>query len=102
MLNWVRTQILLGISAEKIQSKVERFVKDGEFKNEDDAHLLQVHLIAVSHLENRGSAEKIVKHMKGFKLLLDHQKENGLISDDIYRILKADADLLITKWQNGT
>jgi hypothetical protein len=38
--------------------------------------------------------------MNGFQALLDHQKDNNLISDKAYNNLKADADAMIEIWQS--
>lgn len=60
---------------------------------------LKLHLTAVGRYEEQQADRKIVKHMEDFKLLLDFQKENGLISQKVYEVLKTDADALILKWQ---
>lgn len=87
------------ISAASIKARVERFATEGEFANEQVARSLTIHLIVVSHYEGKEQAEKVVKHMEGFKQLLDHQQENGLISEEAYHDLYADAEKLIEKWQ---
>lgn len=87
------------ISAENMKKLVERFQKGGEFKNSDASRSLLTHLTALSHYEEKGLSDKIVKHTKGFKLLLNHQKDNDFISDHAYQIMTAHADYLITKWQ---
>lgn len=87
------------ISAAEMKSQVEQLEKDGEFENEQAAHALKVHLIAVDHFEKKEEAEKVVKHMNGFKALIKHQKENALISEKAYNTLKMNADDLIAKWQ---
>lgn len=78
---------------------VERLEEQGEFADESVARSLKVHLTAVDHFETEESAEKVVKHVEGFKRLLDHQRENALISERAYNILKDNADDLIQKWQ---
>ena len=78
---------------------VEDFGPDGEFKNEAAAHSLEVHLIAVERFEKQAASKKIVKHMEGFKLLLDHQLESELISRKAHYILSIGADDLIMKWK---
>jgi DNA/RNA endonuclease YhcR with UshA esterase domain len=87
-------------SAADVKASVERFEKDGEFANDVAAHLLKIHLTAVSHYEKQGRADKVVKHMKGFEVLLDHEKEKQWISDRVCQSLKADAEALIEKWQS--
>lgn len=83
----------------KMQTSVEQFDEEGEFNNGDTVHALNMHLIAVEHYEKKGSAKKVVKHMKGFKSLLGHQKENDKISKKAYTTLKNDSDSLIQIWK---
>lgn len=85
--------------ASGIKALVQYLQEKGEFTNDEAARALEIHLTAVNHYEDKGSAEKVVTHMKGFKRLLDHQKANGLISEDAYQTVNADADYLINKWQ---
>lgn len=89
---------VVSTSAADMKQLVDYFDKNGEFESDDAAHALKIHLTAVSHYEEKQLAEKVVKQMKNFKVLLDHQKENQLISNSAYNRLKADADYLIEKW----
>ncbi len=67
--------------------------------SEKDYRSLVVHLTAVSQFEKKGAAEKVIKHMETFKKLLDYQLENELITQELYEILKANANSLIQKWE---
>lgn len=87
------------LSAANMKKLVNQFMESGAFANDHTARALTMHLSAVSLYEEKGLAEKVVKHMEGFKLLLNHQKENELISEAAYDALKADANDLIEKWQ---
>lgn len=87
------------ISAANMKTRVERFEEEGEIKNEHAAHSLKVHLTAVSVYEGKELGDKVVKHMEGFRGLLEHQKENEWISEKAYDRLKMDTDYLIGKWQ---
>lgn len=78
---------------------VERYAKEGEITGDEAARSLKTHLIAVNHYEEKEQANKVVKHMKGFKLLLAQQKESGFISDAVYNRLMSDSNYLIEKWQ---
>lgn len=82
-----------------MKSLVERFEETGEIKDKGAAHALKIHLTAVEQYEKKEQAEKAVKHMKGFKLLLNHQVENNLTSEKAYNALTVDADSLINKWE---
>lgn len=93
-LDYVDTQL----SADGMKTLVERLKTEGEFKNDTITHALTMHLTTVGRYEAQDLAEKVVKHMKGFKLLLEHQKENEAISGKAYSYLVTEADRLIEKW----
>ncbi|AXF57997.1 gamma-glutamyltransferase [Salicibibacter kimchii] len=79
---------------------VNRFEDEGEFENEETARDLLLHLTSINHYENQGDDEKVIRHMEeGFNDLLNHQNENGLISEEAHDILQAQADRLIEKLQ---
>lgn len=82
-----------------LQKLVDDLEKAGEFSNSSVARSFKVHLTAVALYEKQEAAGKVVKHMESFKQLLDHQKENDLISKKAYELLKAYTDSLIKKWQ---
>ncbi|GGJ98820.1 hypothetical protein GCM10007063_21370 [Lentibacillus kapialis] len=84
-------------SASTLKTLVEDLAADREFSSDRAAHALKVHLDAVSHYEDKGSAEKVIKHMEGFKNLLEHQQDN--MSEDAFETLQTDADYLIGKWR---
>ncbi|MBY7144401.1 beta-N-acetylglucosaminidase domain-containing protein [Virgibacillus sp. NKC19-3] len=86
-------------SASLISDSVEQFKKDGEIETDRVARALTIHLTAVSQYEKREASEKVVKHMEGFKQLLDQQREEELISEDAYDVLNDEADNLIQQWQ---
>lgn len=98
--NTIRSQYLLYTSsATELKALVERLAAEGEIANDGAAHALNVHLTAVIRYEEKELAEKVVKHLGGFQLLLGHQQENGLISDHAHDTLQAEADALILQWQ---
>ena len=94
-----RTETPQAENAADIKSSVEQFEEEGAFKDDESAHALKIHLTAVGQYEKKEATEKVVKHMKSFKLLLDHQREKELISKEAYNALVIDADALIKKWQ---
>lgn len=53
----------------------------------------------MAQYENQKAVEKVVKHMKSFKVLLEYQKESNLISENTYKDLISNANLLIKNWQ---
>lgn len=77
---------------------VERFEDEGEFQNDRAVRSLKTHLIALERYEKQEKAEKVIKHLKGFKLLLDQQLDKELISKKAYNALKTHADALVEKW----
>ena len=96
--NQIADDLVDDVSATSIIALVERFEEEGEFANYGTARSLLVHLISVDRFENQGETDKVVKHMKSFNLLLDYQKDNELISENAYSILKNNADVLIKKF----
>lgn len=86
------------ISVANMKTLVERFEAEGEIANHDAARSLLVHLTAVGHYEEKGSTKKTVKHMQGFKRLLEQQQENKLISEKASNLLHSHADHLLKEW----
>ena len=82
-----------------MQELIEQFEAEGGCDSEKTARSLKTHLTAVAQYEKQEATEKVVKHMKSFKILLDYQKENKLISEKAYKALVASTDELIKKWQ---
>ncbi|MBY7144166.1 glycoside hydrolase family 3 C-terminal domain-containing protein [Virgibacillus sp. NKC19-3] len=76
------------LSASTMKSLVEQLEADGEFANSEAAQSLNMHLTAVSHYEQTGATEKVVKHMEGFQLLLDQQKLDEQITDKAFNHLQ--------------
>ncbi len=86
------------ISAAHIKLLVEALEEEGEFEG-SAARSLTLHLTAVGHYEGTEEAGKVVKHMEGFKLLLNHQRDSQLISEKAFHTLERKADALIEKWE---
>lgn len=90
------------ISVADIKERVEHFRDEGELDSDVTVRSLQTHLTAVGVYEGKEDANKVVKHMEGFKHLLDYHHEKEAISERASHTLKADADTLIKQWQpNG-
>lgn len=87
------------INAEDIQESVTSLKDNGEIMDERAARALHMHLTAIRHYEKKDSGDKVVKHMESFKLLVQYQKENGLISEQAHEELQRMADTLIGQWQ---
>lgn len=86
-------------SLEVVKALVKHYEEAGEFANDRAAHSLLIHLDTLIHYEKTGSTKKVVKHLKGFKQLLEHQQKEKLISDKDYNELMADAERLIEMWK---
>lgn len=82
-----------------MKALVESMGEKGEITNDDAVHKLNTHLKAVAHYEKIDAADKVVKHMNGFKQLIEQQKKNNLISGSAYQRLKSDSNYIIQKWQ---
>src|SRR5699024_458610 len=82
-----------------IKKLVEQLAEDGAFVDEQSVHQLQLHLTAVEHYEKQEDGTKVVKHMNGFKNLLDYQKENELLSEESYETLNDVSDVVSQKWE---
>src|SRR5690606_21731230 len=65
-------EIVRVVKIADLQAQVQRFEASGEFADDDAVRALTLHLAAVSRFEAQGATEKVLKHMKSFKLLLDH------------------------------
>lgn len=86
-------------NTDNLKRHVQYFADNGEFESDHVSQALALHLTAVGHYEKTGAMDKVVKHLEGFHVLLDQQKENDLISEKAYQVLKNDADFLINYWQ---
>ncbi|WP_212974420.1 GH92 family glycosyl hydrolase [Bacillus sp. J14TS2] len=86
-------------SVSDMQTLVERYEKSGAIKNKDAAHALNLQLTTIEQFEKKEATDKVLKHLKGFEVLVDDQKKNKMISEDAYNALKADTDYLKKKWQ---
>ncbi len=75
--------------------------KHREELSEQTYRSLSIHLISVSQFEREQAASKVVKHMEGFKQLIEKQKDKQLMTRALYERLEADADSLILKWQGN-
>ncbi|SFA99810.1 PA domain-containing protein [Lentibacillus halodurans] len=77
----------------------DRFASDGEFANDEAARAVTLHLTAVSQFEEQGETEKVVKHLDGLLELLQHQRENELITEEAYHLIEPQADSYMKELQ---
>ncbi|WP_442961045.1 FIMAH domain-containing protein [Pseudogracilibacillus sp. SO30301A] len=55
------------------------------FANQQVVHALSLQLSAIDHFEKEKKEQKVMKHLEGFTVLLNHQKNSHLISDEAYQ-----------------
>lgn len=84
-------------SSAEIKALATDLESEGEFSSDRVAHALTLHLSAIDQFEQQEATEKVVKHMTSFIQLLNHQKENALISEDAYNTLKINGESVIQK-----
>lgn len=87
------------LSATDLIDLVTHYGDEGEIDGEAIVQLFTTHLTAVSHYENNELADKVIKHMESFKLLLDHHKDQSLITEQAYETLYNYTDILIKQWE---
>jgi len=93
-LDYIETSL----SANGMHSLVTELDEAGEISNEDIVHQLTMHLTAVSHYEKQEKAEKVIKHMEGFKDMLEQQRDDTEISAKALSYLETESERLIEKW----
>ncbi|MFA1821517.1 M14 family metallopeptidase [Virgibacillus oceani] len=86
-------------SVEDMMALVESYEESGEFADDETVRALSIHLVAVNAYEEQELYEKVVRHLESFKLLLEHQKEQNLISDRAYDVLTYSAEQLVAQRQ---
>lgn len=82
-----------GKNANDLKDLLEQLVKEEEIKDEEALRVLNMHLSAVNYFEDQGDHDKIIKHMKGFKQLI--QKHNESLTKKATDILTNYADDMI-------
>lgn len=87
------------LTIEGMKAFVEALATQGEIFNDDAVHALNTHLTAVQYYEQKQMTDKAVKHLANFNLLLNDQKDKGLMSEDAHSSLQSDIAYLVGKWQ---
>ena len=80
-----------------MDTQIDRFKDDEDIQDESAVHALKLHLNAVEHFQKQGKTDKVIKHMQGFKRLLDYQKNNEVISEIPFDVLNTYAQYVIGK-----
>ncbi|HLS07941.1 Xaa-Pro dipeptidyl-peptidase [Lentibacillus sp.] len=82
-----------------LQNLVDELKDDGEFNDEGAIRRVETHLTTLTHYQNTGSMDKAIKHLNGFKPLLEHQKDQDLMSEVAYNQLMSASEALLEDWQ---
>jgi|SRR5690625_1194890 len=88
------------LQSDGLKKLVRYLDEEGVITNSQTTHSLKVHLDATDHYENKNSKSKVIKHLKGFKSLLEYHHQNGTMTDEAYRKLNERTDYLMYKWEN--
>ncbi|MBU5465933.1 S8 family serine peptidase [Virgibacillus sp. MSJ-26] len=84
--------------AADMQPLLEDLEEKGDAKSEA-TRTLNMHLTTLKLFEEKGEAEKVIKHLNGLNQLLDHYENEGLLSGRAYNLLKSDAIYLNETWE---
>lgn len=82
-----------------MRTVLERFAEEDQIENDSDARLLDNQLSVLEKYEEQENSEKMVKHLEGFKIVIDDLKEKELIKKEAYDRLNSDADMLVERWE---
>ncbi|MFD2760431.1 PepSY domain-containing protein [Lentibacillus juripiscarius] len=85
----------------ELKTRTKSLVRKGEIEDEQSIHALNSHLIVLKHYRSVGKSQKVVKHLKSFKALLEHQTHNNQISKKAYLVLKSKADVLLSNFNQN-
>lgn len=85
-------------SAADIKDLVNELAEDGEV-DEKIVRQLIVHLSAVDRFETAKKADKVTKHLEGFKTLLKREESKERLTENAYQTLLDAANSVMKKWQ---
>ncbi|MDY0410197.1 SpoIID/LytB domain-containing protein [Virgibacillus soli] len=84
---------------EDMLALIVKFEEEGEFANDSVARALTIHLTSVNQFVKKEENEKVLKHMDGFKLLLDHHREQESVSESAYDTLLNQANQFVSSYE---
>lgn len=87
------------ISAATIKSYVEQFDELEVFSTEDIKRFLLTHLTSIEKFEQNGSADKVIKHLKGLEILLKEASKQGWIEEHACFVLILETEKLLEEWK---
>ena len=92
-----REYLLYTMNTEQLKQNSGVLQQSGDIEKDAERKLL-LHLTAVEQFEGKKAADKVAKHMQGFQLLLDQQKDATSLSDNAYKQLSSDTTDMIAQW----
>ncbi|MDY0393717.1 CocE/NonD family hydrolase [Virgibacillus halophilus] len=81
-----------------LQKVIKQLAEAGEIDEDGAANALLLHLNAVNRYAKLGQVKKVVKHMKGFEVLLKEQLKKKVISQKAYNNLYENSTVIIDKY----
>ncbi len=93
-----RDYLIYKVMVEDVQTAIEEWDDRSAFEGDAKGKLL-MHLTAVAQYEEQGQAAKVRKHLNGFKLLLDQQKEEQNITEAAYKSLMDYTNDMMNQWK---
>lgn len=80
--------------------QIDQFKEDEDIRDEGTAHILKLHVNVVQHFQKQGKMDKVIKHMKGFRHLIDYQKSTEKISEKAHHVFSTYAEYVIGSEEN--
>src|SRR5699024_4092818 len=91
------------LSEELTVSDLKLSVHEGDLKrglsDSDTLHALKMHLTSLEHFEKVDKTDKVIKHLEGFKKLIDYQEENDLITEEASKSIKSNTNEAIENYR---
>ena len=78
-----------------LKKLVEHYDETGDISGDEAVRAMTLHLTALEQFERTGDHEKVVNHLNGFKVLLDHYNAEEQISEGAYNTLMNGTNRLI-------
>lgn len=82
------------VTAAGMKPLIDRFKQQGDIKDDLTARTLDHHLDSLSLFEKQGKIDKLLKHLTTFETLLEHNKNEGKVTEKVYNNLMNDRDTL--------
>lgn len=91
------------LSEELTVSDLQLLVYEWDLKRDilgsDTLHALKMHLTSAEHFEKAGETDKVIKHLNGFKKLIDYQVKNNSLTEKASKSIKSETDKVIQSYR---